>query len=144
MCFSSWVQMSSCLMEVPGVIMTLCCYENKYVLWRREHKGNKLNNKRNVQVEIMSCWLNNTVVSHCRKRQCEAVSPDGCTLTPAWCCMLYCKHSIFALLHLWSYIHLTLTTVAPGPLSNAACRTNPQLCLTSSTPSARVVSCLYR
>lgn len=39
-------QTSSCLMEVPGVIMTLCCHHDKYVLLGRlsEHKGNKLNN----------------------------------------------------------------------------------------------------
>lgn len=35
-------------MEVPGVIMTLCCNENKCVRWwrLREHKGNELNNQK--------------------------------------------------------------------------------------------------
>lgn len=44
-------------MEVPGVIMTMCCYENKYVVWGTllGHKGNKLNSTGGE----LSCWLNN-------------------------------------------------------------------------------------
>ncbi len=146
LCF---VQMSSCLMKVPGVIMTLCCYENKCVLWwrLREHKGNKLNNQKCTGWEFVLLTkqhygesLQKGTMWSCSTWQLHTDTGGGLyvillalSLSPSL--ILYPSHSP------------DTGHRCSRPLSDAACLTNPQLCFTFSRPpppSSRVFSVSYQ
>lgn len=68
-----------------------CCCENKYVLWSREQRENKLNNQ----------WQ--TIVSHWQKCPCVTIPPDTSLVVDVHCELLPTWVNIFSLQHHQSF-----------------------------------------